>query len=176
MGLVSSRPQGCFMTAVNSWYWRHQQNIHYKKAAAAATAANLLQSCLTLCNLIDGSPPGSSVPGILQARVLDWVAIAFSNAWKWKVKVKSLSRARLLVTPWTAAPQAPLSMGFSRQEDWRGAPSPSPRRHKKEWNSRCWQRCGGNFSGVVGRDWEILSPLWETSCQLLIKLNIYLTY
>ena len=83
---------------------------------AAAAAAKSLQSCLTLCDPTDGSPPGSPVPGILQARTLEWVAISFSNAWKWKVKVKSLSRVRLLATPWTAAHQAPPSMGFSRQE------------------------------------------------------------
>ena len=91
-----------------------------------AAAAKLLQSCPTLCNSIDGSPPGSPVPGILQARTLKWVAISFSNAWKWKVKVKLLSRVRLLVTPWTAAYQAPPSMGFSRQEYWSGVPLPSP--------------------------------------------------
>ena len=89
------------------------------------TIANSLQSCLTLCDLIDGSPPGSPVPGILQARTLEWVAISFSNAWKWKVKVKSLSRVRLFTTPWTAAYQAPPSMGFSRQEYCSGVPSPS---------------------------------------------------
>ena len=72
--------------------------------------------CPTLCNPRDGSPPGSPVPGSLQARTLEWVAISFSNAWKWKVKVKSLSRVWLLGTPWTAAHQAPPSMGFSRQE------------------------------------------------------------
>ena len=83
-------------------------------AAAAAAAAKSLQSCPTLCDPIDGSPQGSPVPGILQARTLEWVAISFSNAWKWKVKVKSLSCVWLLVTPWTAAYQAPLSMGFSR--------------------------------------------------------------
>ena len=94
--------------------------------AAAAAAAKSLQSCPTLCDPIDGSPPGSPVPGILQTRTLEWVAIAFSNAWKWKVKGKSLSHARLLATPWTAAPQAPLSMGFSRQEYWSGLPLPSP--------------------------------------------------
>ena len=92
----------------------------------AATAAKSLQSCLTLCDPIDGSPPGSPIPGILQARVLEWVAISFSNAWKWKVKVKSLSRVRLLATSWTAAYQVPLSMGFSRQEYWNGVPLPSP--------------------------------------------------
>ena len=85
-----------------------------------------LQSCLTLCDHIDSSPPGSPVPGILQARTLEWVAISFSNAWKWKVKVKSLSRVRLLATPWTASHQAPPSMGFSRQEYWSGVPSLSP--------------------------------------------------
>ena len=85
-----------------------------------------LQSCPTLCDPIDGSPPGSPVPGILQARTLEWVAISFSNACKWKVKVKSLSRVRLLATPWTAAYQAPPSMGFSRQEYWSGVPLPSP--------------------------------------------------
>ena len=78
----------------------------------AAAAAKSLQSCLTLCDPRDGSPPGFPVPGILQARTLEWVAISFSNAWKWKVKVKSLSHSRLLVTPWTAAYQAPLSMDF----------------------------------------------------------------
>ena len=82
----------------------------------AAAAAKLLPSCPTLCDLIDGSPPGSPVPGILQARTLQWVAISFSNAWKWKVKVNSLSRIWLPATPWTAAHQAPPSMGFSRQE------------------------------------------------------------
>ena len=89
---------------------------------AAAAAAKLLQSCPTLCDPIDGSPPGSAVPGILQARRLEWVAISFSNAWKWKVKVKSLSRVRLLATLWTAAHQVPPSMGFSRQEYWSGVP------------------------------------------------------
>ena len=84
----------------------------------AAAAAESLQSCPTLCDPIDGSPPGSPVPGILQARTLEWVAISFSNAWNWKVKVKLLSRVRLFGTPWTAAFQAPLSMGFSRQEHW----------------------------------------------------------
>ena len=89
--------------------------------------AKSLQSCPTLCDPIDGSPPGSPVPGILQARTLEWVAIFFSNAWKWKVKVKLLSRVRLLATPWTAAYQALPSMGFSRQEYWSGVPLPSPK-------------------------------------------------
>ena len=93
----------------------------------AAAAAKSLQSCSTLCDPIDGSPLGSSVPGILQARILEWVAISFSNAWKWKVKVKSLSRAWLFATPWTAAYQAPPPMEFSRQEYWSGVPLPSPK-------------------------------------------------
>ena len=92
---------------------------------AAAAAAKSLQSCPTLCDPIDGSPPGSAVPGILQARTLEWVSISSSNAWKWKVKVKSLSRVQLLATPWAAAHQAPPSMGFSRQEYWSGVPLPS---------------------------------------------------
>ena len=88
--------------------------------------AKSLQSCPTLCDPIDSSPPGSPVPGILQARTLEWVAISFSNAWNWKVKVKLLSCVQLLATPWTAAHQAPPSMGFSRQEYWSGVPLPSP--------------------------------------------------
>ena len=90
--------------------------------------AKSLQLCPTLCDPIDGSWPGSPVPGILQARTLEWVAISLSNVWKWKVKVKSLSCVRLLATPWTAAHQAPPSMGFPRQEYWSGVPLPSPRR------------------------------------------------
>ena len=92
----------------------------------AAATAKLLQSCPTMCDPIDGSPPGSPVPGILQARTLEWVAISFSNAWKWKVKMKLLSHVRLLGTPWTAAYQAPPSMEFSRQEYWSGVRLPSP--------------------------------------------------
>ena len=91
-----------------------------------SAAAKSLQSCPTLCDPTDGSLPGSPVPGILQARTLEWVAISFSNAWKWKVKGKSLSRVRLCATPWTAAYQAPPSIGFSRQGDWSGVPLPSP--------------------------------------------------
>ena len=90
------------------------------------TAAKSCQLCPTLSDPMDCSQPGSPIPGILQARTLEWVAISFSNAWKWKVKVKSFSHVRLLATPWTAAYQAPPSMGFSRQEYWSGVPSPSP--------------------------------------------------
>ena len=93
---------------------------------SAAAAAKSLQSCATLCDPIDSSPPGSPVPGILQAKTLEWVAISFSNAWKWKVKGKSFSCVRLLTTPWTTAYQAPPSMGFSRQEYWSWVPLPSP--------------------------------------------------
>ena len=91
-----------------------------------AAAAKSLQSCPTLCDPIDSSPPGSPIPGILQARTLEWVAISFSSAGKWKGKVKSLSHVWLLATPWTAAYQPPPSMGFSRQEYWSGVPLPSP--------------------------------------------------
>ena len=102
-------------------------SYHPLPLAFHGAVAKLLQSCPTLCDPIDSSPPGSPVPGILQARTLEWVAISFSNAWKWKVKVKSLSHVWLFTTPWTAAHQAPLSMGFSRQEYWSGLPLPSPK-------------------------------------------------
>ena len=100
--------------------------INFSGFLAAAAAAKLLQLCLTLCDPRDGSPPGSPVPGILQARTLEWVAISFSNAGKLKVKVKSLSLVRPSATPWTAAYHAPPCMGFSRQEYWSGVPLPSP--------------------------------------------------
>ena len=104
--------------------WGSQLNPSYSSPASAA--AQSLQSRPTLCDPTDGSPPGSPGPGILQARTLEWAAIAFSNAWKWKVKVKLLSRVQPSATPWTAAFQAPPSMGFSRQEYWSGVPLPSP--------------------------------------------------
>ena len=108
---------------------RNRANRLHIDRHAAAAAAKLLQSCPTLCNPIAGSPPGSPVPGILQARTLEWVAISLSNACKWKVKVKSLSHVWLLATPWTAGYQTPLSMGFSRQECWSGVPLPFPDRY-----------------------------------------------
>ena len=95
----------------------------WSHTTTTTTTTKSLQLCLTLCDPMDGSPPGS---GILQARTLEWVAISFSNVWKWKVKVKLLSRVRPSATPWTAAFQAPLSMGFSRQKYWSGVPLPSP--------------------------------------------------
>ena len=116
---------------------------HQIHTAAAAAAAKSLQSDPTLCDPVDGSPPGSPVPGILQARTLEWVAISFSNAWKWKVK--SLRHVRLLATPWTAGYQAPPSVGFSRQEYWNGVPLPSPQIHTKEKQYTCTQ-CGKAFN------------------------------
>ena len=119
--------------------WKSCQNTpnstHSKCKAAAAKS---LQSCPTLCDPIDGSPSGFPIPGILQARTLEWVAISFSNAWKWKVEVKSLSRIRLPVTPWTAAHQAPPSMGFSRQEYWSGVPLPSLPNARSPPQIRTW--------------------------------------
>ena len=106
--------------------WDELEEQHWHTYTAAAAAAKSLQSCPTLCDPIDGSPPGSPVPGILQARTLEWVAISFSNAGKWKVKVKTLSHVWLFATPWTAAHQASPSMGFSMQEYWSGVPLPSP--------------------------------------------------
>ena len=110
-----------------------------------AAAAVLLQSCLTLCDPIDGSPPGSAVPGILQARTLEWAAISFSNTWKWKVKVTPLSCVWLFATPWTVTYQAPPSMGFSRQEYWSGLPLPSP------WVSVTWWK-------AVSSHWVVADP------------------
>ena len=101
-------------------FLQHLSQQQVKVLFEAAT--KLLQLCPTLCDPIDSSPAGLSVPGILQARILEWVAISFSNAWKWKLKVKLLGRVRLLATPWTAAYQAPPSTGFSRQEYWSGVP------------------------------------------------------
>jgi len=127
-----SFPFSCANLSLSVFLWYDEGNSeclsgHLQRTCLnPAAAAKSLQSCPTLCDPIDGSPPGSPVPGILQARILEQVAISFSNAWKWKVKVKSLSCVRLLATPWTAAYQAALSMGFSRQEYWSGVPLPSP--------------------------------------------------
>ena len=114
-------PPGIEMS--NMWALFHEPTTFRDVSLTIATAtAKSLQSCPTLCNPVDDSPPGSPIPGILQARTLEWVAISFSNAWKWKVKVKSLSHVGLFSTPWTADYQAPPSMGFSRQEYWSGVP------------------------------------------------------
>ena len=124
------RGLGDLSSLTRGWIWATAVKAPSPNhCAAAAAAAKSLQSCPTLCDPIDGSPPGFPVPGILQARTLEWVAISFSNAWKWKVKVKSLSCVQLLAIPWTADHQAPPSMGFSRQEYWSGVPLPSPPNH-----------------------------------------------
>ena len=131
---------------------------------AAAGAAKSLQSCPTLCDPIDGSPPGSPVPGILQARTLEWASISFSNAWKWKVKVKSLSRVRLLAIPWTAAYQAPPSMGFSRKEYWSGVPLPSLilwlHQYKDDYINyllKCFLQPESSFFFLFAKEHKILS-------------------
>ena len=139
-------------------------------AESAAAAAKSLQPCLTLCDPIDSSPLGFPVPGILQARTLEWVAISFSNARKWKVKVKSPSRVRLFATPWSAAYQAPPSMGFSRQEYWSGVPFPSPfedvrrsRKYSVAWiinNSRSQFFCLLPLT-CLERPWESLPQTWS---------------
>ena len=115
-------------------------------------AAKSLQLYLTLCDPIDGRPPGSPVPGILQARILEWVAISFSNAWKGKVKVKSLSPVGLLATPWTAAYQVPPSHGIfkARVLGW-GAIALDFLRHQGRayWNFKaCF------FLSISWEEWE----------------------
>ena len=132
-------------------------SIHIPQShVVAAAAAKSLQPCPALCDPVDRSPPGSPIPGILQARTLEWVAISVFNAWKWKVIVKSLSHAWLLATPWPAAHQAPQSMGFSRQEYWSGVPLPSLS------CSRLGQKNRGPESVFLTRDTLLLLPLpWK---------------
>ena len=128
-GLLSTHKFSLIIQLPNIVNCEHLLLIYYslfKKRKLLFATAKSLQSCPTLCDPIDGSPLGSSVPGILQARTLEWVAISFSSAGKWKVKVKSLSRAWLLVTAWHGAHQAPPSMGFARHEYWSGVSLPSP--------------------------------------------------
>ena len=129
---------------------------------AAAAAAKSLQSCPTLCDPIDGSPPGSPVPGILHARILEWVAISFSNAWKWKVKVKSLSRVWLSATPWTAAHQASPSMGFlqARVLEW-GAIAFSVYWHKKVQNTNIRNLPDIGKLSTWKRRWITLNSIWN---------------
>ena len=153
----------------------HMIQVHRVYIVAAA-AAKSLQSCPTLCDPIEGSPPGSPVPGILQARTLEWVAIAFSNAWKWKVNVKSLSRVRLLVTPWTTACQAPPSMGFSRQEYWSGVPLPSPLNPWTRHNNTCpTSQSIGEYQGSqrIGMCFGSCSVWckWKLACDSNLVLN-----
>ena len=123
-------------------------------------ATKSLQSCPTLCDPIDGSPPGSPVPGIFQARTLEWVVMSFSNAWKWKVKVKSLSCVQPSVTPWTAAFQAPPSMGFSRQEYWSGVPLPSP---LKKWVNKSLFYVENQQNNCCKDGKRFLSPLQDSN-------------
>ena len=145
---------GEFKKSSQIWEYRAaNKETNQGQYHAAAAAAKSLQSCPTLCSPVDGSPPGSPVPRILQARTLEWVAKSFSNVWKWKVKMKSFSRVRLFATPWTAAYQAPPSMGFSRQEYWSGLPlqyMPSPWwafKHQAQWSRELYPGWGCRTEG-----------------------------
>ena len=161
----------------------------------AAAAAKSLQSCPTLCDPIDSSPPGSPIPGILQARTVEWVAISCSNAWKWKLKVKSFSCVRLFATPWTAAYQALPSMGFSRQEYWSGVPLPSlPDRMRDTQNPRpgvgaavsyrhslslvytihAWQR-RGNLNAERTHDFSSQSHTTATECLEINSIQLQMS-
>ena len=131
--------------------------------------AKSLQSCPTLCDPIDGSPPGSPVPGILKARTLEWTAISFSSAWKWKVKVKSLSPVQLFATPWTAAYQAPPSMGFLRQEYWNGLPLPSLFTTLKVTKKTDWSVWIAQYIG-----WQTLLLALGPCCVTKAMLNLSL--
>ena len=135
-------------------------------------------SPVQLCDPIDGSPPGYPVPGILQARTLEWVAVSFSNAWKWNVKVKSLSHVRPSATPWTAAHQAPPSMGFSRQEYWSGVPLPFPASWLKErgwsleskppdYETVCYKMLTVRFRPVTYTHWTSIS-LWKVRLAVIL--------
>ena len=134
--------------------WRTPMDRGAWRLQSAAAAAKSLRSCPTLCDPIDGSPPGSPIPGILQARTLEWVAISFSNAWKWKVKVKSLSRVPLVATPWTAAYQTPPPMGFFQTR-------------VLEWGAIAFSRLQSTESQRSELDWAhcalLPSPVWGYS-------------
>ena len=123
---TTSNSESCSMWRGGEYVLVRSDRSFFRFLSESAVAAKSVQSCPTLCDSIDGSPPGPPVPGILQARTLECIAISFSNARKWKVKGKSLSHVWLLATPWTAAYQAPPSMGLSRQEYWSGVSLPSP--------------------------------------------------
>ena len=166
---IKPRPPTLEAWSLSHWTTREVLRINNFDDMSAAAAAKSCQSCPTLCDPVDGSPPGSPVRGILQARTLEWVAISFSSAWKWKVNVKSLSCVWLLATSWTVAYQAPPSMGFSRQEYWSRVPLPSPWLHdysrpkktiifKMHYLWLCWVSvalCGLSLV-VEGRDYSLL--------------------
>ena len=168
------------MASPIQWTWNWAHSVRWwgtgKLGLPQSAAAKSRQSCPTLCDPIDGSPPGSPIPGILQARTLEWVAISFFNAWKWKVKVKSLSRVWLLVTPWTAAHQAPPPMGVSRQEYWSGR----SQRIGHDWGlgdwttfagvpTACWRshRLYGTHLGLIGQTHSSYCLSWGRVLKLL---------
>ena len=130
--------------------------------------SEVAQSCPTLSDPMDCSPPGSSVPGILQARKLEWVAISFSNAWKWKVKGKSLSRVRLFATPWTAAHQAPWSIGLSRQEYWNGLPLPSLNGVIAGW-LLCWSFLPYNWLAKGSETFLFVADTFGHGCLSILR-------
>ena len=173
-----------FVLIGNSWFPRIECNGKHLNISLWNIALNAksLQSCPTLCDPIDGSPPGSPDPGILQARTLEWVAISFSSAWKWEVKVKSLSRVRLLATPWTAAHQAPPSMGFSSQEYWSGVPLKYST-HMCKYNKYIWLKNNYEVNTCVPttqlRHWDVTNTyevLFLPDCTLFLTTDLVLVF
>ena len=148
------------MVHQNSFYWQPRSLL------LLLSRFSRVRLCVTPR---DGSPLGSPVPGILQARTLEWAAISFSNAWKWKLKVKSLSRVRLLATPWSAAYQAPPSMGFSRQEYWSGVPVRKyfystiffPFNKESGFLHQCFPSCLNNLQQLLTFEWNTSGILPE---------------
>ena len=154
--LGSPRDEGAILNREKSMYgifWTGSFKLLPYILLGETAAAKSLQSCPTLCNPIDGSPPGSPIPGILRARTLEWVAGSFPNGWKWKVKVESLSQVQLLVTPWTAAHQAPPPMGFSRQEYWSGRLESQNPHFTDSLEAKVWKQM--RFHQLDAFEWDL---------------------
>ena len=137
----------------------------FKAASILSLIAKSLQSCRTLYDPIDGSPPGSPIPGILQARTLEWVAVSFSNAWKWKVKVKSLSPVWLLATPWIVATRLLHPWDFPDKSNGVGC-------HCLLWFVDSIILYIENPNDAIKRLLEIINKYSESGCKISIQKSI----